>query len=115
MSKVLLLSRWKKHPQPEREEYSDDEDSTDPFEEPGVEEVKKTASKRKRKPEIKSSKETKAASENTEEKKTSETAPSFTASSNNAKWSCPNAKKSILPPPPPVSHRFDFQDKFELQ
>ena len=115
MSKVLLLSRWKKHPQPEREEYSDDEDSTDPFEEPGVEEVKKTASKRKRKPEIKSSKETKAASENTEEKKASETAPSFTASPNNTKWSCPNAKKSILPPPPPVSHRFDFQDKFELQ
>ena len=29
----------------EREEYSDDEDSTDPFEELGVEEVKKTASK----------------------------------------------------------------------
>ena len=114
MSKVLPLSRWKKHPQPEREreEDSDDEDSTDPFEEPGVEEVKKTASKRKRKPEIKSSKETKAASENTEEKKASETAPSFTASPNNAKWSCPNAKKSILPP---ASHRFDFQDKFELQ
>ena len=56
MSKILPLSRWKKHPQPEREEYSDDEDSNNPFEEPGVEEVKKTASKRKRKPEIKSSK-----------------------------------------------------------
>ena len=55
MWKVLPLSRWKKHPQPEREEYSDDEDSTDLFEEPGVGEVKKTASKRKRKPEINSS------------------------------------------------------------
>ena len=72
MWKVLPLSRWKKHPQPEREEYSDDEDSTDLFEEPGVGEVKKTASKRKRKPKIKSSKETKAASENNEEKKASE-------------------------------------------
>ena len=70
MWKVLPLSWWKKHPQPEREEYSDDEDSwsTDLFKEPGV-----GASKRKRKPEIKSSKETKAASENNEEKKASET------------------------------------------
>ena len=78
MLKVLPPSRWKKHPQPEREEYSDDEDSTDPFEEPGVEEVKITS-------EITSSKETKAASENTEEKKASETAPSFTASPNYTK------------------------------
>ena len=58
MSKVYSLSQWKKHPQPEREEYSDDEDPTDLFEEPGVGEVKKTASKRKRKPEIKKASET---------------------------------------------------------
>ena len=59
---------------PQRE-CSEDEDSNDPFEELDVEEVIKTPPKRKRKPEIKSSKETKAASENTEEKKASETAP----------------------------------------
>ena len=34
MSKVLSLSRWKKHTQPEREEYRDDKDSNDPFKKP---------------------------------------------------------------------------------
>ena len=49
-------------------------------------------------------KETKVASEYTEEKK---------ASPNNAKRSRPDAENSIIPPT--VSHRFGFQDKVELQ
>ena len=74
MSKVVSLSRWKKHTQPEREEYRDDKDSNDPFEKPDVREMIKTPSKCKRKPEINSSNETKAASENSEQKKASELA-----------------------------------------
>ena len=50
MSKVFPLRRWKKHPQPEREEYSDDEDPNDLFEEMDVEELIKTPPKSKRKP-----------------------------------------------------------------
>ena len=55
MSKVVSLSRWKKYTQPEREEYSDDEDLNDPFEETDVEGMIEMPSKRKRKPEINSS------------------------------------------------------------
>ena len=67
MSKVHSLSRWKKHPQPEREEYSDDEDLNDPFEETDVEGMIEMPSKRKTEAWNKLfKKERKAASENIE-------------------------------------------------
>ena len=102
MSKVLPLSRWKKHPQLEREEYSDDEVSNDLFEEPDVEEVIKTPPKSKRKPEINSSrKKRKPLPKISKKTKPRKRPPSSAASPSNAKRSRPNAKKSIPPPPAP--------------
>ena len=96
MSKVLPLSRWKKHPQLESEEYSDDEVSNDLFEEPDVEEVIKTLPKSKRKPEIKSSrKKRKPLPKISKKTKPRKRPPSSATSPSNAKRSRPNAKKSI--------------------